>query len=118
MGKIVTMDLLWAALFFPPLHEPHLRVDRAPMKQVILAGLAVLLLVGCGKKKEYSAPSLLQQLKDANPKVRYYAARELGHFGAQAGEVVPALIEALKDADKEVRMRVAYSLAEIGPDAK
>lgn len=89
------------------------------MKQIILTGLVVLMLVGCGKKKrEYTAPSLLQLLKDPDPKIRYYAAKELGNFGAQAGEVVPALIEALKDQDKGVRGRAAYSLAEIGPDAK
>jgi HEAT repeat protein len=89
------------------------------MKQIILTGLVVLMMVGCSKKKrEYTAPSLLQQLKDPDPKIRYYAARELGHFGAQATEVVPALIDALKDQDKDVRMRAAYSLAEIGPDAK
>jgi HEAT repeat protein len=89
------------------------------MKQIILTGLVVLMMVGCSKKRnEYTAPSLLQQLKDPDPKMRYYAAKELGHFGAQAGEVVPALIEALKDQDKDVRMRAAYSLAEIGPDAK
>src|SRR5262249_60379729 len=88
------------------------------MKQIILAGLVALLLVGCGKKKENAAPSLLKQLKDADPKIRYYAARELGHFGAQAGEAEPALIEALKDQERDVRMRAAYSLAESGPDAR
>jgi HEAT repeat protein len=87
------------------------------MKQIILTGLVLLLMAGCSKKKEYTAPSLLQRLKDTDPKTRYYAARELGHFGAQAGEVVPALIEALKDKDKDVRMRAVYSLAEIGPNA-
>lgn len=85
------------------------------MKQIILTGLVVLLTVGCSKKKEYTAPLLIQRLKDKDPKTRYYAARELGHFGNKAEEVVPALIEALKDEDKDVRMRVAYSLGEIGP---
>jgi HEAT repeat protein len=89
------------------------------MKQIILMGLVVLLTVGCSKKKEYTAPTLLKRLKDTDPKTRYYAARELGHIGNHAEEVVPALIEALKDEDKDVRMRVAYSLGEIGsPDAK
>jgi len=90
------------------------------MKRIILAGLVVLMMVGCGKKKkeEYTAPSLLKGLKDQDPKLRYYAVRELGHFAGQAGEVVPALIEALKDPDKDVRMRAAYSLAEIGANAK
>jgi HEAT repeat protein len=89
------------------------------VKRIILTGLVVLLTVGCTKKKEYSAPTLLQQLKDTDPKNRSYAARELGHFGNKAEEVVPALSEALRDEDKDVRMRAAYSLGEIGPpDAK
>src|SRR5262245_33912628 len=86
------------------------------MKRIILASLVVL-AVGCGKK-EYSVPSLLDTLKDKDPKMRYYAAKELGHFGAQAKDAVPALTEALKDEDKNVRMGAAYALAEIGPDAK
>jgi HEAT repeat protein len=65
------------------------------MKRIILASLVVL-AVGCGKK-EYSVPSLLGSLKDKDPKMRYYAA---------------------KDEDKNVRMGAAYALAEIGPDAK
>jgi HEAT repeat protein len=90
------------------------------MKQTLLIGLALVVLVGCGKKKEkeYTAASLLQLLRDKDPKMRYYAARQLGHFGSQAGEVVPALTEALKDEDKNVRMVSAYSLGEIGPGAR
>jgi HEAT repeat protein len=90
------------------------------MKQIFLIGLALVVLVGCGKKKEkeYTAPSLLELLRDKDPKMRYYAARALGHFGSQAGEVVPALAEALKDEDKNVRMVSANSLGEIGPVAK
>src|SRR5262249_32975182 len=48
----------------------------------------------------------------------YYAARQLGHFRAQAAEVVPPLTEALKDEDKTVRVGAAYGLGEIGPDAE
>lgn len=86
------------------------------MKRIILVGLMVL-LVGCGKKA-YSVPSLLETLKDKDPNMRYYAAKELGHFGAQAKDAVPALTEALKDEEKIVRMGAAYALAEIGPDAR
>jgi HEAT repeat protein len=86
------------------------------MKRIILVSLAVL-AVGCGKK-EYSVPSLVDTLKkDRDPKMRFYAAKELGHFGAQAKDAVPALTEALKDEDKNVRMEAAYALGEIGPDA-
>jgi HEAT repeat protein len=92
------------------------------MKQIFLIGLALVVMVamvGCGKKaKEYTAPSLLQLLKDKDPKMRYYAARQLGHFRSQAAEVVPPLTEALKDEDKDVRMGAAYALGEIGPDAR
>src|SRR5262249_9170993 len=88
------------------------------MKQIFLIGLAMLVMMGCSKKKEYTAPSLVELLKEKDPKMRYYAARELGHFGAQAAEVVPPLTEALKDEDKTVRMGAAYALGEIGPDAK
>jgi HEAT repeat protein len=87
------------------------------MKQIFLIGLALVVLVGCGKKKEYTAPSFLQLLRDKDPKMRYYAARELRNFGSQVDEVVPALTEALKDEDKGVRARAAYSLGEIGPGA-
>src|SRR5260370_25805387 len=90
------------------------------MKQTLLIGLALVVLAGCGKKKEkvYTVPSLLELLRDKDPKMRYYAARQLGHFGSQPGEVVPALTEALKDEDKRVRMGSAYALGEIGPGAK
>jgi HEAT repeat protein len=86
------------------------------MRSTILVGL-VILMAGCGKK-EYSVPSLLDTLKDKDPKMRYYAAKELGHFGAQAKDAVPALTATLKDEDKTVRMGAAYALAEIGPDAR
>jgi HEAT repeat protein len=86
------------------------------MKRIILVGLAALAL-GCGKK-EYSVPSLVDTLKkDRDPNMRYYAAKQLGHFGAKAKDAVPALTEALKDEDKNVRMGSAYALGEIGPDA-
>jgi len=89
------------------------------MKKLLLIGLTVL-LVGCGKgtKQEYSLPNLLEKLKDPDPKIRYWAAKHLGHQGSKAADVVPTLTEALKDQDKLVRMGAAYALAEIGPDAK
>jgi HEAT repeat protein len=91
-------------------------------KQIFLIGLVMatmVMMVGCGKKKESpTVPSLLPSLKDRDPKMRYYATRQLGHFRSQATEVVPPLTEALKDEDKMVRMGAAYALGEIGPDAK
>jgi hypothetical protein len=74
------------------------------MRKLILVGLAVV-LVGCGKGKgkDVSIPALLESLKDKDPGTRYWAARELGHYGPKAKEAVPALTEALKDPDKNVR---------------
>jgi hypothetical protein len=42
--------------------------------------LALALMgAGCGtEKKQYTVPELVQTLKDADPDMRYWAARELG----------------------------------------
>jgi HEAT repeat protein len=88
------------------------------MRRLLLMSLIVL-LAGCGKtKKDYSLEELLGKLKDNDPGIRYWAARELGHRGAQAKDTVPALTEALKDKDSNVRLGGAYALGEIGADAK
>jgi HEAT repeat protein len=74
---------------------------------------------GCkdSRKIDYSVPTLVKSLKDPDPNTRYYAAKSLGGFGAQANSAVPDLIETLKDDDPMVRMGAAYALAEIGPAA-
>jgi HEAT repeat protein len=74
---------------------------------------------GCGdsRKVDYSVASLVKTLKDQDPKMRYWAAESLGHFGPGASSAVPELIQALKDEDGTVRMGVAYALAELGPAA-
>jgi HEAT repeat protein len=89
------------------------------MKSLLLFALA-LLLAGCSKAKTgVSVPELLETLKeDKDPKMRYWAARQLGSHGAKAEQVVPALSEALKDPDSTVRIGSVYALAEIGPAAK
>jgi HEAT repeat protein len=87
------------------------------MRKLFLVGLVVL-VVGCGKKHDYSVPDLIGHLKDQDPKKRYWAAKQLGHQRSKAADVVPALTEVLQDEDKMVRMGAAYALAEIGPDAK
>jgi hypothetical protein len=89
------------------------------MKKCVLFALIVC-VVGCrGRKVEHSVPSLMKTLKThKDPKMRYWAAESLGHFGPEAREAVPALSEALKDPDGMVRMGAAYALAEIGPDAR
>jgi HEAT repeat protein len=89
------------------------------MRRLLLMSLMVL-LAGCGetKKRDYALEELLGKLKDNDPGIRYWAARELGHRGAQAKDAIPALTEALKDRDSNVRVGGAYALGEIGPDAK
>src|SRR5262249_6813386 len=70
------------------------------------------------RKTDYSVPSLRKTLReDKDPKMRYWAAESLGHFGPEARDAVPDLIAALKDEDRTVRMGAGYALAEIGPDA-
>jgi HEAT repeat protein len=86
------------------------------------AGLLACLAAGasgCGdsRKVDYSVDTLLKTLKDKDPKMRYWAAESLGHFGPGAYSAVPELIVALKDEDKTVRQGVAYALAEMGSAA-
>jgi HEAT repeat protein len=89
------------------------------MKRLVVICLAVL-VVGCGqgKKRAFSVRELIGKLKDKDPGIRYWAARQLGHHGAEAAEVVPALTEGLNDPDKVVRMGSAYALGDVGPGAK
>jgi HEAT repeat protein len=90
-----------------------------------VTGICVLLLVlpiatsGCGqsRKIDYSVDKLMATLKDKDPKMRYWAAESLGHYGPEAHKAVPELIETLKDEDKMVRMGAAYALGEFGPNA-
>jgi HEAT repeat protein len=78
--------------------------------------IMVVLIAGCGKKeKSYSVETMIEDLNDPNPGVRYTAVETLGDYGRKAESAVPGLIKALKDEDKNVRMRAAYSLAEILP---
>jgi HEAT repeat protein len=87
-------------------------------------GVALLVCLGAGasgcgdsRRVDYSIDSLRKTLKDNDPKMRYWAAESLGHFGPEAHSTVPDLIGALKDQDGTVRQGVAYALAEMGAAA-
>jgi HEAT repeat protein len=87
----------------------------------ILGLVLVCAAVGCGKekKKEYAVPDLIATLKDDNPDMRYWAARELGKRpGPDVPRAVAALAGALADPNETVRMGAAYGLGDIGPAAK
>jgi HEAT repeat protein len=89
--------------------------------------LAVIAVVGIGfgcggekkKGKEYTSQDLIATLKDPDPNMRYWAARELGKAkGSDAPAAVTALTNALTDQDANVRMGAAYALGDLGPEAK
>jgi HEAT repeat protein len=83
--------------------------------------ILVCAVLGCGKGKQtdFSPADLIAKLKDNNPKMRYWAARELGKQpGPDVPSAVASLTEALADPDEVVRMGAAYALGDIGPPAK
>ena len=85
--------------------------------------VAVVVGFGCGGKKEkgkeYTPQDLIATLKDPDPNMRYWAARELGKGkGPDAPTAVQALTAALTDPDATVRMGAAYALGDLGPEAK
>jgi HEAT repeat protein len=92
------------------------------MRQAVVL-VAVVVGFGCGSKmeksKEYTTQELITTLKDPDPNMRYWAARELGKSpGTDASVAVQALTEALADPDTTVRSGAAYALGDIGPQAK
>ena len=48
-------------------------------------------------------PALIPLLADADPDVRWTAARALGAVGPKAAKAVPALTKALRDENADVR---------------
>jgi HEAT repeat protein len=58
--------------------------------------------------------TLADLLKDADPKVRGWAAYTLGRIGPPASKAAPALVGSLKDDDKSVRSAATAALGQIG----
>ncbi|HLF94237.1 MAG TPA: HEAT repeat domain-containing protein [Planctomycetota bacterium] len=64
-------------------------------------------------------PVLIQELADADPGRRRWAAWEMGSFyGARAAPALPALIRAVDDPDPEVRKSALRGIEAIGPEAR
>jgi HEAT repeat protein len=81
----------------------------------LLAAGAVLAIVsgGCAKRPK-SVSALTAELSDANPDVRWAAAKGLEAYGPQARPAIPALAKALQDEDGRVRYRAAKALSKVG----
>jgi HEAT repeat protein len=57
---------------------------------------------------------LIKALKDKNPKVRSWAAYNIGQKGLSAEEAFPGLIDVLKDEDRDVRLKTVGTLRDLG----
>ena len=80
--------------------------------------LTVDQLAKLGPAAAPAVPQLTKILKDADPKLRWRAARALGAIGPDAGSAVAGLTAALEDEDPIVRGQSAYALGSIGEAAK
>jgi len=81
-------------------------------KQETVRLSAAVALGECGPK---AAPALIEELKNKDSVIRYWAARGLGKIGRPAAEsAVPALAKALKDSSEVVRVSAAYALWKLG----
>ncbi len=65
-----------------------------------------------------AVPGLTPLLADADPRVRYEAARALDTLGYAAKPALPMLIAALRDPAPEVRRRAAVAIGQIGAEAR
>jgi len=85
--------------------------------RIALAGLAALLLCGCGQTPEplhaggKPISHWLEGLHDRNPNVRKTAVAKLGNIGSEDPAARPAVLGALKDADVAVRCQAVLALA-------
>src|SRR5439155_632848 len=63
-----------------------------------------------------AVPSLVEALRNGDPRTRPGAAAALGAVGPQAAAAVPALVEALRDGEPGVRLEAADALTRIGQE--
>jgi HEAT repeat protein len=73
------------------------------------------LMVGPGAGGPENLPPLLEELKNAESRVRRDAAEELGRIGGEARRAIPQLEQVLRDPCAEVRIAAAGALANIDP---
>jgi len=85
---------------------------RAEPDRRCLAAVRTLGAIG-----EPAVPSLIDLLKEKDPKIRWMTVSALDQIGSGAKTAVPALIEALHEPDREVRYQIAEAIAKVGPDA-
>ena len=86
------------------------------MMKLLLAALMVLGLACSAGAAD--VPTLVKQLKSADPDQRRAAAKGLGEAGPDAKPAITALATALGDKDLFVRRFAAQALGEIGPEAR
>jgi HEAT repeat protein len=65
-----------------------------------------------------AAVALGESLHDANPSVRFNAARALRYMGPLTKAALPALTAALRDSDAEVRSAVYVAIRQTGPEGR
>lgn len=73
------------------------------------------LMVGPGAGGPEDVPPLLEELKNAEPRVRRDAAEELGRIGGSARAALGPLEQALRDPIAEVRVAAAAAISAIDP---
>jgi HEAT repeat protein len=77
--------------------------------------LLLLLATIAGQNNSWAQAGMEQQLRDADPRVRERAAKELGNAGNTL--YVPSLAAVIQDPDEKVRMTVVRALIRLGSPA-
>ncbi len=88
-------------------------------KNVRVRLTAVYVLEDLGSEAAPASAVLAKALvEDADPFVRWGAARALGKMTAAETDAIPALVKALEDKNDDVRQTAPIALARFGPAAK